>query len=140
MLFKVSTNLPHCLANWPTDQVRLPHTPASPLIVYPTQIMHEIPPEDEKPKKNGFSSNPRPAPKPDPKPKPAPKPDPKPKPKPKPAPKPRHTAERERRQVKLAQNVPTRSPSKPGKKDDGDGCGCIILIGVVISVWYFFFR
>jgi protein TonB len=92
--------------------------------------MHEIPPEDDKPKKHWLSSNPRPAPKPDPKPKPKPKPDP----------KPRHTAERERRQVKLAQNVPTRSPSKPGKKDDTDGCGCLILIGVIIAIGYFLFR
>ncbi len=96
--------------------------------------MREIPPDNEKPKRNWLGMGSKPPS------RPTPKPDPKPKPKPKPAPKPRHTAERERRQVKLAQNVPTRSLSKPGKKDDGDGCGCLILIGIVIAVWYFFFR
>lgn len=101
----------------------------------PHQTMREIPPDDEKPKRNwlGMGSKPpsRPAPKPDPKPKP------------KPDPKPRHTAERERRQVKLAQNARSHTPSEPAKKskkDDSDGCGCLILIGVVIAAWYFFFR
>ena len=86
--------------------------------------MHEIPPEDEKSKKNWFSSKPRPAPKPDPKPKP----------------KPKHSAERERRQVKLAQNARSHTPSKPRKKDDSDVRGCVILIIVVIVVWFLFFS
>ncbi len=101
--------------------------------------MHEIPPEDEKPKKNWFSSNPRPAPKPDPKPKPAAKPDPKPKPKPKPDPKPRHTAERERRQVKLAQKARSHTPSEPAKKGNKDSCcGCIVLL-VLVALGLAFF-
>jgi len=79
--------------------------------------MREIPPEDEKPKKNWFSASP--------------KPDPKPKPKPKPEPKPKHSAERERRQVKLARNVRSHTPSEPAKKSD-DGCGCLVLIGVIV--------
>ena len=102
--------------------------------------MREIPPEDEKPKKNWFTSNPRPAPKPDPKPKPAAKPDPKPKPKPKPDPKPRHTAERERRRVKLAQNVRTRSPKDDSKGDNVAGvCGCLVLgiVGAAIVLSFF---
>ncbi len=95
----------------------------------PTQIMHEIPPEDEKPKKNWFSSNPRPAPKPDPKPKPKPKPDP----------KPRHTAERERRQVKLAQKARSHTPSEPAKKGNKDSCcGCIVLL-VLVALGLAFF-
>jgi len=96
--------------------------------------MHEIPPDDEKPKRNWLGMGSKPPS------RPTPKPDPKPKPKPKPDPKPRHTPERERRQVKLAQNVRSRSPSKPGKKDDTDGCGCLLLIGFVIAVWFLFFR
>jgi protein TonB len=91
--------------------------------------MHEIPPEDEKPKKNGFSSNPRSAPKPDPKPKPKPKPDP----------KPRHTPERERRQVKLAQNVRSHTPSEPAKKSNKDGCCVCIAVVVLIALALAFF-
>ncbi len=91
--------------------------------------MHEIPPEDEKPKKNWFSSNPRPAPKPDLKPKPKPKPDP----------KPRHTAERERRQVKLAQKARSHTPTDPAKKGNKDSCcGCIVLI-VLVALGVAFF-
>jgi hypothetical protein len=56
---------------------------------------------------------------------------PDPKPKPKPEPKPRHTAERERRQVKLARNVRSHNPSESAKKSD-DGCGCLVLIGVIV--------
>lgn len=96
--------------------------------------MREIPPEDEKPKKQWLGMGSKPPP------RPAPKPDPKPKPKPKPDPKSGHTAERERRQVKLAQNVRSRAPSKPEKRDDTDGFGCLIFIGLVIAAWYFFFR
>ena len=92
--------------------------------------MREIPPEDEKPKRNWLGMGSKP---------PSPKPDPKPKPKPKPEPKPKHSAERERRQVKLARNVRSHDPSEPAKKSD-DGCGCLVLIGVVIAVWFFFFR
>lgn len=104
--------------------------------------MREIPPEDEKPKRNwlGLGSKPPARPASSHKPDPKPKPKPAAGPKPKPESKPRHTPERERRQVKLAQNVRSRSPSKPGKKDDTRGCGCLILIGVVIAVCYFFFR
>ena len=78
--------------------------------------MHEIPPDDEKPKRNWLGMGSKP---------PSPKPDPKPKP------KPRHTAERERRQVKLARNVRSHNPSEPAKKSD-DGCGCLVLIGVIV--------
>ena len=92
--------------------------------------MHEIPPEDEKPKKHWFSSNPRPAPKPDPKPKPKPKPDL----------KPRHTAERERRQVKLAQNARSHTPSEPANKSSKDGCcGCIVVLVLIALALAFFF-
>lgn len=91
--------------------------------------MHEIPPEDEKPKKQWFSSNPRPAPKPDQKPKPKPKPDP----------KPRHTPERERRQVKLAQNVRSRCSSENGKRSSMETCcGCVVLVVLLALVLAFF--
>jgi hypothetical protein len=93
--------------------------------------MREIPPDDEKPKRNwlGMGSNPpsRPAPKPDPKPKP------------KPDPKPRHTPERERRQVKLAQNVRSRSPSEKGKRSIMETCcGCVVLVVLLALVLTFF--
>ena len=84
--------------------------------------MHEIPPDDEKPKRNWLGMGSKP---------PSPKPDPKPKPKPKPEPKPKHSAERERRQVKLARNVRSHNSSEPAKKSD-DGCGCLVLIGVIV--------
>ena len=122
------------LANGSTDQLILPLTPASSLITYPTQTMREIQPEDEKPKRNWLGMGSKPPS------RPAPKPEPKPKPKPKPDPKPRHSAERERRQVRLAQNVRSHNPSKPKKKDDTDGCGCLILVGVIIAIGYFLFR
>jgi protein TonB len=89
--------------------------------------MWEIPPEDESSKSKS-------------KPKPPAKPDPKPKPKPKPDPKPRHTAERERRQVKLAQNVRTRSPKDSSKGDDVAGvCGCLVIgiVGAAIVLAFF---
>ncbi len=89
--------------------------------------MWEIPPEEESSKSKS-------------KPKPPAKPDPKPKPKPKPAPKPRHTAERESRQVKLAQNVRTRSPKDDSKGDNVAGvCGCLVLgiVGAAIVLSFF---
>ena len=82
----------------------LPLTPASHLFAYPTCPMREIPPDDEKPKRNWLGMGSKP---------PSPKPDPKPKPKSKPEPRPKHSAERERRQVKLAQNARSHSPSAP---------------------------
>jgi protein TonB len=87
--------------------------------------MHEIPPDDEKPKRNWLGMGSKPPS------RPASSPKPDPKPKPKPEPKPRHTAERERRQVKLARNVRSHNPSESAKKSD-DGCGCLVLIGVIV--------
>lgn len=129
----LDVHVPGQPTNRSTNQLRLPLTRASPLIAYPIQTMHEIPPEDEKPKKHWFSSNPRPAPKPDPKPEPKPKPDP----------KPRHTAERERRQVRLAQNVRSHSPSKPKDNDEKNpyrGCGCVLLVVVIAALLVSFFM
>lgn len=104
--------------------------------------MREIPPEDEKPKRNwlGMGSKPQARPASSHKPDPKPKPKPAAGPKPKPEPKPRHTAERERRQVRLAQNVRSHVSSPPAKKDRKDGCGCFIFLLTVVAVWYFFFR
>jgi hypothetical protein len=95
--------------------------------------MHEIPPDDEKPKRNWLGMGSKPPS------RPAPKPDPKPKPKPKPDPKPRHTAERERRQVKLAQNVRSHTPSEPAKKSNKDGCCVFIAVVVLIALALAFF-
>lgn len=95
--------------------------------------MHEIPPEDEKPKRNWLGMGSKPPS------RPAPKPDPKPKPKPKPDPKPKHTPERERRQVKLAQNVRSHAPSETAKKNNKDGCcGCIVVV-VLVALGLAFF-
>lgn len=92
--------------------------------------MREIPPEDEKPKPQGFSSKPRPAP----------KPDPKPKPKPKLKPVERRTPERERRQVRLAENVRTRSLKDDSNGDNVAGvCGCLVLGIVVAAIVLAFF-
>jgi protein TonB len=97
--------------------------------------MREIPPEDEKPKRNwlGMGSKPpsRPAS--------SPKPDPKPKPKPKPEPKPKHSAERERRQLRLAQNVRSHVPASSGKKKDSEIYFWVFVLIGVFGVWYVFF-
>lgn len=95
--------------------------------------MREIQPDDEKPKRNWLGMGSKPPS------RPAPKPDPKPKPKPKPDPKPRHTAERERRQVKLAQNVRSHTPSEPAKKSNKDGCCVCIAVVVLIALALAFF-
>ena len=92
--------------------------------------MREIPPEDEKPKRNWLGMRSKP---------PSPKPDPKPKPKPKPEPKPKHSAERERRQVKLARNVRSHDPSEPAKKSNKDGCCVFIAVVVLIALALAFF-
>ena len=89
--------------------------------------MREIPPEDEKPKRNwlGMGS------------KPPARTEPKPDPKPKPEPKPRRADERESRQVKLAQNARSRVPSEPAEKD-WSSCGCVLLIFVIGVIIAFF--
>ena len=92
--------------------------------------MREIPPEDEKPKRNWLGMGSKP---------PSPKPDSKPKPKPKPEPKPKHSAERERRQVKLAQNARSHTPSKPAKKESKEGLFWGVVLISVFVVWYVFF-
>jgi hypothetical protein len=90
--------------------------------------MREIPPDDEKPKRNWLGMGSRP---------PSPKPDPKPKPKPES--KPKHSAERERRQVKLAQNARSHTPSKPSKKESKEGLFWGVVLISVLVVWYVFF-
>jgi len=90
--------------------------------------MHEIPPEDEKPKKHWFSSSARPAPKPDPMPKPKSKP------------VERRTPERERRQVRLAQNLRPRSPKDNDEKNPYRGCGCVLLALIVGAILVSFFM
>ena len=92
--------------------------------------MHEIPPDDEKPKRNWLGMGSKP---------PSPKPDPKPKPKPKPEPKPKHSAERERRQVKLARNVRSHTPSESAKKKDSEVLFWAFVLISVLLVWYVFF-
>jgi len=92
--------------------------------------MREIPPEDEKPKPQGFTSKPRPTSKPDPKPKP--------KPKPRADERPRHSEERERRQARSAMRARNRAREGTDKMSDNSSCGCIILtlflIGVLVAI------